>query len=115
MSRQVHQLIDADELHCQVPTTVTTKKTGRVYDVKSRIRSEQHAVTGDLHYVAEFYVICDHYTKITPVVIKQVLYHRTKNADGTRKLLSADAKITTATVDDTSVDDHIHATGSAFD
>jgi hypothetical protein len=114
MSRTVYQLVDDNgAVQCQVPLTVITKKTNRTYDVKARIRSEAHSKTGELHYVAEFYVVADHYTKITPVTIKQVLY--TRGSAATRKLLSADAKIITTTVDDISIDDVIHAAGSAFD
>jgi hypothetical protein len=91
MSRTVYQLVDGGEVYCQVPTTVVTLKTNRTYDVKGRIRSERHSKTGDLHYVAEFYVVVDHYTKIVPVTIKQVLGSRGPAKD--RKPLSAEAKI----------------------
>jgi hypothetical protein len=103
--RNVYQVVDGTEMFLQVPLTCTAKTatsgTPRTYDIKGRVRSEPHAATGNLHYVAEFYVVQDHWTKIIPVTVAQVLG---KGA----VLLSADAKIVTVSVDDTSVDSPIY-------
>jgi hypothetical protein len=118
MSRQVLQVIDGTEVFLQVPLTVTAKNTGKVYNVLSRIRVQQHEPTrcqcklsrtgcGRADYIAEFYVIVDHYTKIVPVVIAHVQAKGSKKEDN-RVYLSATAKIITATVDDTSVDSPTH-------
>lgn len=106
--RQVYQVVDGDDVYLQVPLTCTGKVTStRTYDIRGRIRSEPHPKTGDLHYVAEFYVIQDHWTKITPVTVAQVL-SKGSTKDGTFKLLSVNAKIVTVSVADTAVDDPIH-------
>ena len=49
----------------------------------------------------------DHYTKITPIIVAQV-YAKGSHKDGTRKFLSADAKIVTVSVDDSVIDDPVH-------
>jgi hypothetical protein len=116
--RQVYQVVDGTELYMQVPVTVTAKNTGKTYNVLNRIRVQQHEPTkcqckasktgcGRADYIAEFFIVTTHYTKITPVIIAYVL-HKGSVKDGTKKYLSADAKIVTASVDDTVVDDPVH-------
>ena len=125
MSRQVLQVIDGTEVFMQVPLTVTASKTGKVYNVLNRIRVQAHeqslpgqkpkcqckaAKTGNCgraDYIAEFFVIVDHYTKITPVIVAQV-YAKGSHKDNTHQYLSAAAKIVTVTVDDTSTDSAVH-------
>lgn len=118
MSREVFQVIDGSDIYMPVPLTVTATKTGKVYNVLHRIRVQQHEAgrcqcrasrtgCGRLDYIAEFYCIVDHYTKIVPVVIAQV-YAKGSQIDDTRVYLSEDAKIITATVDDSSVDSVVH-------
>jgi hypothetical protein len=115
MSRQVYQVIDGTEVFLTVPLTVTAKNTGKVYNVLSRIRVQQHEPTkcqcklsktgcGRADYIAEFYVIVDHYTRIVPVVVAHIQAKGSKQ-DGTKLYLSADAKIVTVSVDDTVTDD----------
>jgi hypothetical protein len=117
-TRQVQQVTDGTELFFQAPLTVTASKTGKIYNVLNRIRVQQHEPgrcqckasktgCGRADYVAEFYVIVDHYTKITPVVVAQV-YAKGSHKDGTKLYLSATAKITTVTVDDSSTDSAVH-------
>lgn len=116
--RQVFQVVDNGSVFHQVPTTVTAKNTGKVYPVLSRIRVQQHEPTkcqckasrtgcGRADYIAEFYVIVDHYTKITPVVVAQVYAMGSKDA-GTKVYLSETAQIVTTSVDDDSVDSQVH-------
>jgi Calcineurin-like phosphoesterase len=88
---------------------------GKVYNVLHRIRVQTHEPgrcqckasktgCGRADFIAGFYVVADHYTKITPVVIAQV-YAKGSHKSGDKKYLSADAKILTASVDDTVADD----------
>ena len=118
MSRSVFQVIDGTETFLQVPATVTAKNTGKTYNVLHRIRVQTHEQgrcqcrasktgCGRTDYIAEFYIVADHYTKITPVVIAQC-YAKGSKKDGTKQYLSSAAKIVTATVDDTSVDSPTH-------
>jgi hypothetical protein len=117
MSRQVYQVIDSSELFMTVPTTVTSK-AGKTYQVHNRIRVQTHEPgkcqcrasktgCGRADYIAEFYCIADHYTKITPIVIAQVMAKGSKK-DGNKVYLSETAKIITTTVDDSSVDSAVH-------
>jgi hypothetical protein len=112
--RQVYQVIDGTEVFYTAPLTVTSK-AGKVYNVMHRIRVQQHEPTrcqckasktgcGRADYIAEFYVIVDHHTKIVPVIVAYVM-HKGSQKDGTKMYMSADAKIVTASVDDTVVDD----------
>lgn len=106
--KTVYQVVDGDEVFLQVPLTVTAAKSGKVYNVHSRIRSDAefpatHAKAGEKTYTAEFYVIQDHFTKIIPTVIAYVTAKGSVK-DGTRKDLSANAKIVTISVDDSVVD-----------
>ncbi len=116
--RQVFQVVDNGAVFHQIPTTVTAKNTGKVYPVLNRIRVQQHEVgkcqckasrTGCARadYVAEFYCIVDHYTKITPVIVAQV-YAKGSKADNTKIYLSETAQIVTTSVDDDSVDSQVH-------
>jgi hypothetical protein len=118
MSRQVQQVIDGTEVFMQVPLTVTASKTGKQYQVHNRIRVQQHEPgrcqckasktgCGRSDFIGEFYVVVDHYTKITPVIVAQV-YAKGSHKDNTHQYLSASAKIVTVTVDDTSVDSAVH-------
>lgn len=110
--------MDGTDVFMTVPTTVTATKTGKVYQVLNRIRVQPHEPTkcqckasktgcGRADYIAEFYVIVDHYTKITPVIVAQV-YAKGSHKDGTHVYLSESAKIVTSTVDDTVADDPTH-------
>jgi hypothetical protein len=128
MSREVYQVIDGDELLLQVPVSVVGHKpipatsvctvptssmcptTGhRVYELHGRVRSEPHPKTRELHYVAEFYIIHDHHTRVISVDVTQpVLYSKTLNPDGTRRRISANVKIVKTTVADDSVDDQVY-------
>jgi hypothetical protein len=122
--RQVFQVIDnGTEVFMTVPTTVTSK-AGKVYDVLHRIRIQAHEPSlpgqpakcqckaartgcGRADYIAEFFVVQTHWTKIIPVIIAYT-YAKGKRADGTKMYLSANATIVTASVDDTVVDDTVH-------
>jgi hypothetical protein len=115
--RDVFQVIDGTELFLQVPTTVVSK-AGKVYNVLSRIRVQQHEPTkcqcklsstgcGRSDHIGEFYVIVDHYTKITPVIVAYVM-HKGSKKDGTKLYLSDTAKIVTASVEEDSVDSPVH-------
>lgn len=116
--RQVYQVIDGTEVFMTVPLTVTAAKTGKVYQVHSRIRVQQHEAgkcqcrasktgCGRSDFIAEFYCVVDHHTKIVPVIVAFV-YAKGSVSDGTKKYLSADAKIVTASVNDTVADDPTH-------
>jgi hypothetical protein len=118
MSRQVYQVVDGTEVFLQVPMTVTATKTSKVYNMLSRIRVQTHEPTrcqcklsktgcGRADYIAEFYVIVDHHTKIVPVLVAQIQAKGSKKTND-KIYLSATAKIITATVDDTSVDSAVH-------
>jgi hypothetical protein len=87
--KQVYQVIDGDQVVAQVPMTCTAVRSGKQYNVLSRMRADGVPT-------AEFYVIQDHWTKIIPVLVAQV------------QQLSANAKIIPTSVDDTTVDDAIH-------
>jgi hypothetical protein len=121
--RQVFQVIDGTDVFLTVPLTVSSK-AGKVYNVLSRIRVQAHEPSlpgqpakcqcraaktgcGRADYIAEFYVIQDHWTKIVPVIIAQV-YAKGSKKDGTKKYLSASATIVTSTVDDSVIDDTVH-------
>jgi hypothetical protein len=115
--KQVYQVIDGTEVFMQVPITVISK-AGKVYNVLHRIREQKHEVAkcqcratktgcGRSDYIAEFYVIVDHHTRIIPVIVA-FTFAKGSAKDGTKKYLSADAKIVTATVDDAVVDDPVH-------
>jgi hypothetical protein len=113
--RDVYQVVDGAEVFLQVPTTVTAKNSGKVYNVLSRIRVQQHEPTrcqckasktgcGRADYICEFYVIVDHYTRIVPVVVAHIQAKGSKK-DNTRVYLSENAKVVTVSVDDTVTDD----------
>jgi hypothetical protein len=118
MSRQVFQVIDGTEVFLTVPLTVTAKNTGKVYNVLSRIRVQQHEPTrcqcklsktgcGRSDFIAEFYCIVDHHTKIVPVIVAYIQHKGTKQ-EGTRMYLSDTAQIVTATVEDDSIDSPVY-------
>jgi hypothetical protein len=115
--RQVYQVIDGSDIFMQVLLTVTSP-AGKAYTVLSRIRVQPHEVSkcqcrlsktgcGRADYIAEFYVIVDHHTKIIPVIVAYVM-NKVSATDGTKLYLSADAKIVTASVEDDSVDSPVH-------
>jgi hypothetical protein len=106
--KQVYQVVDGDQVCAQIPTTCTASK-GKQYSILSRMRSDAvypptHARAGEATYTAEFFVVQDHWTKIIPVVVAQVSHKTTGDAT---LPLSADAKIVSVSVDDTTVDDAV--------
>jgi hypothetical protein len=116
--RDVYQVVDGTEVFITVPLTVTAKNTGKVYNVLSRIRVQPHEPTkcqcklsktgcGRADFIAEFFVVVTHYTRIVPVIVAYV-QHKGTVKDGMKMYLSADARIVTATVDDTVVDSPVH-------
>ena len=115
--RSVFQVIDGNEVFMQVPLTVTSK-AGKTYEVMHRIRVQTHEPgrcqcksskvgCGRADHIAEFFIVATHYTKITPVIVAQV-YAKGSKQDGTKLYLSENAKIITATVDDSLVDSAVH-------
>jgi hypothetical protein len=116
--RNVFQVIDGTEVFIQVPLTVTAKSTGKIYNVLSRIRVQKHEPTkcqcrasktgcGRADYVAEFFVVQTHHTKINPIIIAQIMAKGSRK-DNTKHYLSSTATIVTTSVADDSVDSPVH-------